>query len=85
MGDDSPYVYFSSAKLMLPRFDLQHRTSAEAALGATVLELGGKRMNPERLALGLGSYGKWLAAAAVIVVGALVLLLVPKRWMGRAS
>jgi hypothetical protein len=84
-GDEPPFVYFASDRLKLPAYDLQRRTKPETLSAAPELALGRKRMNPDRLAMSLGRYGRWLFAAAGTIFGALILIFAVKLWRRRAA
>ena len=84
-GEQPAFVYFSTHRLVFPRYDLKRRTPPELVDQAPELQLGGRRMNPERIALGLGSYGRWLGIAGGAVIAGLIFVIVGKLWRARLS
>lgn len=79
-GEDRPFIYFASSTHVLPYYNLQKKTTERDVAEASLVELGRRQMNPQRLAIGLGRYGHWLTVAAGVVVGALVLIVVVRRF-----
>lgn len=71
-----PALYYGTDQFNLPRFDLQQRTSRAQLLEAPVREVGRRQLNPDRLARGLGRYGRALGILAVALVSVLVLMVI---------
>ena len=74
--DDKPAMYYGTDRINVPRFDLQQRTSKSAISAAPLREPGRRQMNPDRVASGLGRYGRALGLFAVGVVSLLVLIVI---------
>lgn len=82
-SDRTRFAYSDSARVVFPRFDLARRARGTDVESLAELALGPRRMNPERLAISLGRYSRWLAIAAGVLVAVLMTVLLARR--GRAS
>ena len=73
-GAGDAFVYSGSASLGSPQYDLQRRTNAKELPTLREIRLGSPEPNPNRRPpAGFGSWGRWLALAAIGAVSALVI------------
>ena len=73
---DRPALYNGTERILVPRFDLQQRTTKATTAAAPVRELGRRQANPDRVASGLSRYGRALGLVAVGLVSLLVLVVI---------
>jgi len=73
-GAGDTFVYSGSGSLGAPQYDLQRRTNLKELSTLREIRLGSAELNPNRRPPGgFGSWGRWLALAAIGVVSALVI------------
>jgi hypothetical protein len=82
-GGSSPLLHYGAARMPLPHYDLQRRTSESAITNAPLLQLGRARSNPLKVASGLSAYLRTMTWAAAAIIASIVLVVISRAMRAR--